>query len=80
MQVNLIKTVLNNNLRTPDSVTVVVGDSKKLFKYPEENEKVGTWILQKMEENFFLLPAEVYYNIGWDSDGILYCRYEIERE
>lgn len=73
----ITKTVYNSHLLTPDSVTVQCGDQKKDFSYAERG-KVGEWMKSIWENEFFPTPAYVYYNIDWDSDHILYCKYECE--
>ena len=70
------KTVYNHNLRKPDSYTVECGQHKRFFNAGEE-KKVGEWVkgLWRQGEDS---PAYVYYNIDWDCDHVLYCKYEFE--
>lgn len=74
------RTVYNHRLRTPDSVTVRCGGKKVTFTY-SERAKVGEWvkaIWNSEEDGFFnnYSPAYVYYNIDWDSDHVLYAKFE----
>lgn len=77
------KTVYKPDLLPAESYTIRCGDRKREFKRGEE-KKAGAWLLGIWEEEkdeFFsgpLTPAYVYYNIGWDADDILYCKYEAE--
>ncbi len=73
------------NIRQPDRITVVCGKEKRYFK-PEEKREVGNWLTslwtKQQEENFgFILTPEarVYYDIDWDCDDVLYCKF-IARE
>jgi hypothetical protein len=79
MKVNRV--IYNHNLREPDRITVFCGKEKKHFK-PSEKREVGNWLTrlweQQMEENFGLIltpEARVYYDIDWDCDHILYCKF-----
>lgn len=72
----IVKTTYNTNLRTPDSYTVECGNKRKMFDVTEKS-KVGEWVKSVWENEFLPSPAYVYYNIGWDNDHILYCKYEI---
>lgn len=71
------KTIYNENLRHPDSITVECGNERKTF---DERDKagIGEWIQSIWNKEFFPAPAYVYYNIGWDADHVLYCRYELK--
>ena len=74
------KTVYNSRLRPADSYTVECGGRKANFKWNEQ-QKVGEWIMavwREQEDGFFNThtPAYVYYNIDWDCDHVLYCKYE----
>lgn len=71
----IAKTVYHNNLLTADSYTVKCGDQTKTFPRGSEKE-VGAWLKIIWQNEFFHLPAFVYYNIGWDNDNVLYCKYE----
>lgn len=70
------KTIYNNNLRTPDSYTVECGNKTKTFMKGSER-CIGEWIMSLWNNDFFPMPANVYYNIGWENDHILYCKYEL---
>lgn len=74
------KTVYNSRLRPADSYTVECGGLKARFRWNEQH-KVGEWIMKvwkDQEDGFFNThsPAYVYYNIDWDCDHVLYCKYE----
>ena len=71
------KTVYNSNLRTPDSYTVECAGKVKTFNKGEE-KSIGEWIQNIWKDEFFPSEAKVYYNIGWDCDHVLYCKYEQE--
>ena len=72
----IVKTVYAYNLRPADSYTVECGRHKKTF--PASDPKaVGKWIMDIWESEIFPYPAYVYYNIDWDCDHILYCKYEL---
>lgn len=71
-----VKTVYCNGLRKPDSYTVRCGNESTNIKAGEE-EKVGRWIDKIWEGQLCKKPAYVYYNIGWDNDDVLYCKYEL---
>lgn len=75
----IIKTVYNENLRTPDGYTVTCGEKRKNFNKGEE-ENAGKWIRSAWDSEIFPSPAYVYYNIGWDNDHVLYCKYEVRAE
>ena len=68
------KIIVNPNLRTPDSYTVRCGGKQAYFKKGDEL-KVGEWILDTWKDDFIPPVAEVYYNIDWDCDNVLYCKY-----
>ena len=70
------QTIYNDNLRTPDSVTVECGKHTKGFLYPDDSEKVGDWVRSIWAEEFFPSPAYIYYNIDWDCDHVLFCKFE----
>lgn len=79
----ITKTIYNNNLRTPDRVRVRIGKIEKYFAYPSEKDEVmkfieNHWNAQENEQFFFgdYDDAYIYYDIDWDSDNILYCKYE----
>lgn len=74
------RTVFNERLIEPYSVTVECGGKEIEFRW-EERAKVGEWIDQiwkEQEDEFFYIysPAYVFYNIDWDSDHVLYAKYE----
>lgn len=74
------KTVYNSKLLPPYSYTVECGGWKAEFKREDKN-KIGEWInlvWAEEEDGFFNVysPAYIYYNIDWDSDHILYAKYE----
>lgn len=72
---NVKKTVYQQNLRSPDSYTVECDGQVRNF--PASNKlDIGKWISQIWDNSFFPAPAYVYCNIDWDSDHILYCKYE----
>ena len=73
----VIKTVYNSNLLPPDSYTVECGKEKALFKKGEE-KSVGEWIRSIWAKDAAKEPAYIYYNIDWDCDHVLYCKYEYE--
>ena len=72
------KTVINNRLLPPDSYTVEIGNFKKMFSAREKVE-VADWIMSVWESGN-IEPAYVYYNIDWDSDHVLYAKYELDSE
>ena len=71
----MIKTIYNSNLREPDSYTVECGGKERMFD-KSDAKKIGEWIKSLWEGEFFPSPAYIYYNIDWDSDHVLYCKYE----
>lgn len=73
----LIKTVYNSRLLSPDSYTVECGNKKARFQKGEE-KAVGDWVRGIWAKSVFKEPAYIYYNIGWDCDHVLYCKYECE--
>lgn len=79
------RVLINPWLREPDRITVECGPYKRYFK-PDEKPEVGKWLKslweQEQEENFGLIlhrEARVYYDIDWDSDHVLFCKF-IARE
>lgn len=75
------RTIINNRLRDPFSVTVECDGKKAEFRW-EERHKVGEWMMQvwrEQEDGFFNThsPAYVYYNIDWDCDHVLFAKYEL---
>ena len=74
------QTVYNCNLRKPDRITVECGHERRFFA-PDEKCKVGKWLSSlwsKQEEDFgwIVTPeAMVYYDIDWDNDHTLYCKF-----
>ena len=73
------KTVYNDRLLPPDSYTVRCAGEKAYFK-AEDKSKVADWILNVWDTVDCHAPAYVYFNIDWDSDDILYCKYELADE
>ncbi len=73
------KTIINNNLLPPDGYTVTCAGFRSTFNRGEE-KKVGEFIKFIWNSGHKYEPAYVYYNIGWDADGVLYCKYEQEFE
>lgn len=76
----LVKTIYENNLRTPFNVRVECGKSVKIFEHYDEDE-ILKWLTpiwkQQLEETILIAyPAFVYFNLTWDFDHILYCKYE----
>ena len=78
--------IYNPNLREPDGITVECGREKKHFK-PDEKREVGKWLTdlwtKQQDENFGLIltpEARVYYDIDWDSDHVLYCKFTAVEE
>lgn len=72
------KTIINSRLLPPDSYTVECGGKKAHFS-ADEKLKVGDWIMSIWKTGNFQ-PAYVYYNIDWDSDHVLYAKYELPFE
>ena len=72
----LRRTIYNNNLRTPDSITVECGSHIKTFP-ASDKRAVGEWVREIWNNEFFPEPAYLYFNIDWDCDHILYCKYEL---
>ena len=72
------KTILNSRLLSPDSYTVECGSKKARFNATDKL-KVGEWIMSIWKSGE-IEPAYVYYNIDWDSDHVLYAKYELEAE
>ena len=71
----ILKTIFNANLLPADSYTVECGSNRRDF--PRGSEKqIGEWVRSIWDEEIFPSPAYVYKNIGWDSDHVLYCKYE----
>lgn len=77
-----ILTVMNPNLRNPDSVTVRCGNKQKMFS-SEEFSQVTGWvrdIWNEISENDPFFPvypeAKIYFNIDWDCDDVYYGRLE----
>lgn len=71
-----IRTIINDNLRTPDSYTVECGGFKKNFSASEKKE-IGSWVKSIWNEEMFPSTAYVYFNIDWDCDHILHCKYDL---
>lgn len=71
---NIKKIIYNDNLRTPDSYTVECGGKTMMFNKGEE-PLIGEWIKSIWKDEFFPSEASVYYNIDWDCDHVLYCKY-----
>ena len=75
------KTIYNHNLRKPDSIKVICGSNKKTFNQVDDLKAIGNYIKSIWEEekknNFglFFSEAYIYYNIDWDCDNILFCKY-----
>ena len=76
---NIKKTVIHGNLRTPEWYEVRIGDKKHTCT---EKQEVGEWIKsiwtgEQDEFGFgYQLPAEIYFGYGLDEKS-LYCRYEV---
>jgi len=70
----IIQTVYNRNLRSPDSLTVKAHGKKATFGTLDECIQ---WLKEIWAIEFFPEPGEVYYNVDWDNDNILYCTYEL---
>ena len=75
-------TVVNSNLRNPDSVTVRCGNKQKMFSC-EEFSQVEDWICNVWNEiseknRFFPVypEAKIYFNIDWDCDDVYYGKVE----
>lgn len=76
------RTVYNKGLIEPFSITVECAGKKAEFRW-EERQKVGNWMMdvwKEQEDGFFNThsPAYIFYNVDWDSDHILYAKYELE--
>lgn len=72
------KTIYHGNLRSPDSITVKVGGFEKIFPLIRYTKiEIGDWIREIWKYELFPQPAYIYYNIDWDNDDILYCKYEL---
>ena len=72
------KTIINSKLLPPDSYTVECGGMKTSFS-ADEWFKIGQWITSVWKSGK-IDPAYVYYNIDWDSDHVLYAKYELDSE
>ena len=75
-------TVVNSNLRNPDSVTVRCGNKQKMFG-SEEFSQIEDWICNVWNEiseknRFFPVypEAKIYFNIDWDCDDVYYGKVE----
>ena len=80
------RVIYNHSIREPDRITVVCGKEKKHFK-PDEKIEVGRWLEalwnKQQEENLGMLitpEARVYYDIDWDCDNVLYCKFVAVQE
>lgn len=80
------RVIYNHNLRDPDRIVVECGKEKKYFK-PTEKREVGRWLTdlwnKQQEENCGLIitpEARVYYDIDWDNDNVLYCKFTAVQE
>lgn len=71
----MTKTVYNTNLRTPDSYTVECAGKTKTFDRGDES-KIGEWLTSIWLNEFFPSSAMIYYNIDWDCDHVLFCKYD----
>lgn len=71
------KTIYNEHLMNPDSITVECGGESRTFDV-NDKAQVEEWIQSIWRKEFFPSPANVFYNIGWDADHVLYCRYELK--
>ena len=79
---NIIRTIYNDNLLPPDGITVECGSKKAHFDVKNdvrEKLKVGEWITSVWKSGE-IQPAFVYYDIDWDSDHVLYAKYELSPE
>lgn len=74
----IIRTIINDRLLPPDGITVECGNRKEHFK-PDDKLKVGEWI-KAVWMSGEIQPAYVYYDIDWDSDHVLYAKYELASE
>lgn len=72
----IIRTVFNDNLLPPDSYTVECGSRKARFPV-DDKSAIGEWIMSVWREGD-IAPAYVYYNINWDSDHVLFAKYELD--
>lgn len=75
-RIKIHKTIINDRLLPPDSYTVECGSKKADFGI-NENLKIGEWITSVWKSGE-IRPAYVYYNIDWDSDHVLYAKYELD--
>ena len=74
----IIRTIYQDRLLPPDSITVECGSKKQDFGV-DDKLKVGEWI-KAVWKSGEIQPAYVYYNITWDSDHVLYAKYELASE
>ena len=83
------KTIYNHNLLPPDYVIAKIGKHsiKETTRYNEATykdacKKIAQWAIEIWEgqevENFglFYEPLYLYYDINWDADNILYCKFD----
>ena len=72
-----VKTIINPRLATPDSYTVECGGKKARFPKGKETD-IGKWIESVWAEQPVPKTAYVYFNIDWDADHVLYCKYDLQ--
>ena len=70
------KTIYNDNLRSPDSYTVRCGD-KKLNVSVGDEKKIADFFLNVWDEDPSRPAGYVYYNIDWDCDDVIFCKYDL---
>ena len=83
------KTVYNHNLLSPDYITARIGNHKIKVTtryngatYKDACEKIAQWSIDIWEAQevetlgLFYEPLYLYYDINWDADNILYCKYD----
>ena len=83
------KTVYNHNLLSPDYITAKIGkySIKETTRYNNASYKdacnkisqwaIEIWEVQKLENlGAFYEPLYLYYDINWDADNILYCKFD----
>lgn len=72
----IVKTVYVPNIRKPDRIKAVCGE-ERLYVSPTNSKMIGAWAKEIWSKQMFAEPVYIYYDIDWDNDNVLYCKYEM---
>ena len=73
----LVKTVYVPNIMKPDRIKAVCG-KEQIRVSPKDKKKIGAWAEEMWSKQLFPEPVLIYYDIDWDNDNVLYCKYELQ--